>query len=238
MDLRTRYTCSGMENIITIRIDNREHTLQSHFVGVPNVQVESLDIGDVIIEHATFRLIFERKTYADLFASINDGRYREQKHRLLASNPAWHCSYIFEGTPPSGDSVYNGAVVHTMFRDHMHVLWTQDTEDTARLIKMIAEKCAAHPAYFSKENVATNYIACLKTKSKKINNIDKDTCYLLQLCQVPGVSHRIATEIARVFPNMQALMACGGTADERVTALCRIPLVGAKKARTIVDFLW
>jgi ERCC4-type nuclease len=224
---------------ITIRIDNREHGLHGFFAGCDNVVVEPLEVGDVIIEHASFKLIFERKTYADLFSSISDGRYREQKQRMLATAPPWNCSYILEGSPPEDDQIYTGAVVHTMFRDRMHVLWSRNTEDTSRIIKMIAGKCTANPAYFTTGDASQqNYIACVKAKTKKISNIDKDTCYLLQICQVPGISHKIASEIAKIYPNMQSLLECGSNKDERVAALCRIPMVGSKKARTIVEYLW
>ena len=58
-----------------------------------NYSVSSLQIGDIIIQHKieymkninyTFNIILERKYITDMIASIKDGRYKEQKIRLLS----------------------------------------------------------------------------------------------------------------------------------------------------------
>jgi len=48
------------------------------------MEVKNLDIGDIIIYNGSYKLIIERKTINDLVSSIKDGRYREQKMRLLS----------------------------------------------------------------------------------------------------------------------------------------------------------
>ena len=48
---------------------------------------ERLDVGDVVMTTGDggARLLVERKTWADLASSLTDGRYAEQKVRLLAA---------------------------------------------------------------------------------------------------------------------------------------------------------
>jgi len=75
-----------------IKIDCREQELlkkcQNTLEIVPNfknigIQTENLPLGDIIINDGIKdRIIIERKTLADLAASIKDGRYEEQSYRL------------------------------------------------------------------------------------------------------------------------------------------------------------
>ena len=63
--------------------------------------VEDLLIGDILIQNneKTNLLIIERKTFPDLLASVKDGRYAEQSHRLTnTSDVPKHCIiYLLEG---------------------------------------------------------------------------------------------------------------------------------------------
>ena len=86
-----------------IRVDTREDALHGMFKlnSAHELRSESLPVGDVIISSTdeTVRIVFERKTLLDLAASIRDGRYKEQSHRLQAI-PGVHCHnvvYIIEG---------------------------------------------------------------------------------------------------------------------------------------------
>ena len=63
------------------------------------VQTETLPIGDIIINDETEdKIIIERKSVADLLASIKDGRYEEQSYRLNGLNHHNHnIVYLIEG---------------------------------------------------------------------------------------------------------------------------------------------
>ena len=66
-------------------IDNREST-KSYFEekNYEWVSFENLDIGDYMFKYEDkIILVIERKSIQDLASSIKDGRYREQKSRLL-----------------------------------------------------------------------------------------------------------------------------------------------------------
>ena len=63
-------------------IDNREK-IDINTCNI-NVTYSNLEIGDYIIsKDSTIYFIIERKTIQDYANSIRDGRYREQKQRLL-----------------------------------------------------------------------------------------------------------------------------------------------------------
>ena len=82
--------------LLEILIDNRENKLKEFFDNhvfkdskqTPEITYSNLDIGDIIIKKdGKTLLIFERKSIPDLYSSINDGRYKEQKIRLLNNFP-------------------------------------------------------------------------------------------------------------------------------------------------------
>ena len=51
-----------------------------------SIQKEQLELGDIHIIFNEITYIYERKTVNDLLSSIKDGRYKEQKNRLLANS--------------------------------------------------------------------------------------------------------------------------------------------------------
>src|ERR1051325_1842011 len=92
-------------------LDNRENKsfidkFLLKLINIP-IQIKNLDIGDIHIidEHEILIAVFERKTINDLMNSLSDGRYHEQKARLLSQeNPSLRNYYIFEGSTNKLDS--------------------------------------------------------------------------------------------------------------------------------------
>ena len=89
IDVRERDLIECCRTIMT------KHSLSESIV------CESLPIGDIIISNADTAedlIIIERKTLADLAASIKDGRYAEQSFRLNGiSHPNHNIIYLIEG---------------------------------------------------------------------------------------------------------------------------------------------
>lgn len=89
-------------------IDNREPKQIINLINSYNnnakeqfeIIIKSLDLGDYLIENEDKSLIlFERKSLADLEASIKDGRYSEQSYRLNECAIANHnIIYLIEGS--------------------------------------------------------------------------------------------------------------------------------------------
>lgn len=235
--------------IMNIYIDNRETKLidvfRSKYPDTPIIS-KPLEIGDILIAHdeGGIALIFERKTERDLDASIKDGRYREQKVRLLHSHPSTHCTYIIENpskwVPQAmSTSVYQGAIIHTMYRDGMHIVYTKNIEETADWIHAVSEKVREKPEKFG-GNGSANYIDHVKIKRRKIENVDRNTCYLLQWAQIPGISSKLAQQIVSVYPSWSHFyreMMTLGNDQERVHTIAKISGIGPKKAQHIWEYL-
>ena len=87
------------------RLDNREHGLRPH-LQESDFPTALLPVADIWIgvdadgAPAPNGLLIERKSAADLEASILDGRYREQRSRLMnyATERRAHPVYIIEGS--------------------------------------------------------------------------------------------------------------------------------------------
>lgn len=69
---------------MTIYIDTRESKLRELLEKNEETFItKPLELGDILIEHPNRQILIERKTIADFHASITDGRYKNQKLRLL-----------------------------------------------------------------------------------------------------------------------------------------------------------
>ena len=206
-----------MSNKLIIIIDAREHKLYEDIIARDldtyndkiEIIKENIELGDIHIIYNDIFFIFERKTTGDLQSSIQDGRYKEQKTRMLANYKQRQISYIIEGDDVLSSKTYNKsrmlqvAYLHTMFRDNIRVLYTKNTNETATLILTISTKIIDNPQYFIYNGEKdTDYTSCIKLKKKKIENIDENTCYIMQLSQIPYISNVIAKNIASVYPNM------------------------------------
>ncbi len=247
--------------MLQVVVDTREAKLFQYLTDLLGqvdgiaVHQEQMDIGDIAIyssegEDRALTLLFERKSMSDLAASIKDGRYKEQKQRLLAALPPHRISYLIEGgsfVPTAGShglsrSVFTGMYMNTMYRDKIHVIHVYNTRDSAEWVAEVARKLLANSDAFSDGQGiggAANYVQACKTKTKRMDNLDAKTCYHMQLAQIPTVSHKLAENIAETYPTLMSLMQAMHplTRDQAVSMLSKIPLIGKKKAETIHDYL-
>jgi len=145
---------------IHIQVDSRERDLYDLLKTQTDYPVSSmsLEIGDImIINSEKPLLIIERKTLSDLAASNRDGRYREQRARLLSmKGQGVAISYLIEygnGWNSDLNRVFNAGVTETLLftlitRLQLHygipVLTAKDTAGTKTQIlhfcKMLKEK--------------------------------------------------------------------------------------------------
>ena len=107
-----------------------------------------LELGDVILQtnDDTDILLIERKTIADLFASIKDGRYEEQSHRIIhSSNFNTHnVMYILEGSinnlKPSEKKLFYSCITSLNILKGFSVIRTGGIQETSDIIFAIADK--------------------------------------------------------------------------------------------------
>lgn len=232
----------------------------------------NLDVGDALVvlaeeggEEGSTLVIAERKTLPDLCASIKDGRYREQKARLLeqARLQGAAAVYIIEGYEGFGAGLRGAAtrgglhpaalqtcVCQMTFRDGIRVMFTRDVPDTAECLLALWRR-AHKPSSFGpgasagrateEGSPAVSAVStALLVHAKRGRNISPPLCFRMQLCQIPGVSEKIAGSIAAHWRTMAAFYARMGPLDveARVRALMEVPLVGNKNARTIEGFMF
>ena len=205
-----------MTDITTIHIDTRECKLRELLEknGTPFV-TKPLELGDILIEHPKRQILVERKTIADFHASITDGRYKNQKLRLLEwrnkmdeqtdgqTDARKNIIYLFEEkTGDNKDRAYWGALVNMILRDNIGVIQCDGMVRTAQVIADIKKKLD-EDKFDELEGGGRNI--SLEGYAKGKFNTPKH-CYLGQLSLIPGLSPAIAGKIAEKYPNMRALL--------------------------------
>ena len=254
---------------LQIAIDIRERSLidcinsklalctNANVAGKIDINTEQLELGDIQIRimdiegNVIRTLVYERKTLLDIISSISDGRYREQKVRLLATYETRNIAYIIEGDSicqslSRDNSSVSSAYLNMVYRDNIHVFFCNNFEETSTIILAICSKIILTPKNYIPDaqnvrntNIA-DYTSHLKIKSKKSHNITPENCFILQLSQIPTISHVVAKKIAHIYPTMRDLLKnlekCSSTKD-KVSILSSISMVGNKKAKSILTFM-
>ena len=214
--------------------------------------IEPLSVGDFAIrnDEGESVAVWERKTCADLAASINDGRYAEQKGRLNAMDCRWK-GYIIEGyypergltIPKAGGKLtivprltIDSVKLGLSLRDGFTVYELADSNHTAVFLTKMLTKL---PEYLRLKGSTANYeealIKSISTVRKE--NMTPEVCYIAQLSQIPGVSHGIAQAIQRSYPSMRTLLT-----ECTVDALSEIKATDSRRlgkvlAQRIVEYM-
>lgn len=239
--------------MVEVYIDFRETSLHNelqeyitkHGMNM-SIITDNLAVGDILVKSGNgTSMIFERKTVADLAASIKDGRYKEQKCRLLASYPAHRITYIIEGGGIFMEDchglsgiTYEGFCMNSMYRDGIHVIYVRNVAETARWIANLARRCNDNGDKFATSTLPlSEYHHQCKVKTRKVDNITPSTCYLLQLCQIPGVSQKIAEIIQQAYPSFPCLISSLAASPSPEVELAKLSLIGSKKAKTICTYI-
>lgn len=240
--------------------------IKSSLISIPYT-VESLPIGDIIIRInntipnniCVYEIILERKCITDMIASIKDGRYKEQKTRLLAEQLSSNTSierkvriaYLLEGSAaelrlPQDKTLLAGSIVSSTFRDNIPILRTYTLQESWELIARLHERLAKDVLDFfpniSNQSITinqeggasgdTSYLASVK-KNKK-DNITPQLWNQLSLCAIPSVSNAIATKITEKYPTIKSLLqayeSCS-TLNEKEALLADILLTETDKTK-------
>ena len=212
-----------------IIIDYREHKLKNHFENSDDyskyLKIENLKIGDIILKYNNKTvLLIERKTMDDLGSSINDGRHREQKFRLINSDiPKKNIMFLIEGEIKNLKYGYitkktlQGSIINTIFRDNITLYRVKDIDETIyfleRLInKILSDKGKCIKYLLQDENKDKNIKENNNEKSEneylKTKKMAKKDCLTpssfnkLILLQIPGISNKIMEVI---FDNYKSI---------------------------------
>jgi len=213
--------------------------------------IEPLHVGDFAIkdDEDAFIAVWERKSCADLAASINDGRYAEQKGRLLALECRWK-GYLLEGYYPDAGirfptkggktsvvprSTIDSVKLGLMLRDGFTLYELADSKHTAIFLTKMMAKLPEYLQGSSSNTYEESLIKSISTVRKE--NMTPEVCYIAQLCQIPGVSHGIAQAIHTVYPDMRTLLNL-----DKLTHLQDIPVSSSRRlgkvlAQRIYDYM-
>jgi len=214
-------------------IDMRETALFGVLTALPDmsgvhVELKALDLGDIVITAdlsgaEQMAVCLERKSADDLGASLTDGRYREQRARLLAQRGTGTAiGYLLEvpSIPARGwcqgrFTIHNlrTAVSRLQLRYTIPVFQTSSVQDSAAYIASFVKSLQADPLVF-RSGLATTKAAAANVYTeaihvKKADNSTPDRVFRSLLRVVPGLGtvavEAIATHCKSSFPALYAL---------------------------------
>lgn len=186
-------------------LDHREGKLKELFQNNLDIKLEykNLDYGDFCIyNNEDPFIIIERKTLDDLSSSIIDGRYKEQKQKMLSLVNRSNIYYIIEGSIKYTDSKKNiiGSVINTMIRDDIKIFFTKDITDTYHLLLNIISRITKEPEKYLNVEPAE-----IPVKKQSNSNSNSNPIYKNMICQIPGISNKAADAIIAVYPTFNLL---------------------------------
>jgi ERCC4-type nuclease len=236
---------------MAVCVDCRERALLAEFdlLRFP-VQAVMLDVGDITITDGKDRtLIIERKTAQDLAASIKDGRYREQKQRLLVTKSDYRKVYVAEGfrCEEDPDGLCNGVthralatcVFKMQLREGICVFASKNVSETAALIVELVRRIKDDPDNYvqSLPFQCTEYDP-ITIKAVKAENMTALNVLLVQLSAVPKISLKFARLLAEKAgaADMNAFVEYLKT-EGAAAALLSIPRIGPAVVKNLYVFL-
>lgn len=195
-------------------LDTRENEL----IKILNSKTKQLPVGDIWIgvnekeEFIEGGLVIERKSIRDLEASILDGRYREQRGRILSfcEQNKTQPVYILEGNWGSNTGrLTKKALMKFVNRLILHyqipVIQTSSISETSEIIQSMVEQWTEDPKNLQRTTEmikATNGIHI----KKKDNSLDHRHFAISCLAQCPGVSVKMAETLIDHFKTLEKVI--------------------------------
>jgi hypothetical protein len=208
-------------------VDTREHDI---ITLLNPTEIKQLPVGDIWIGN----LIIERKSIRDLEASILDGRYREQRGRILA-----YCQenqtqplYVLEGglsshTGRLTTSVLMKFINRLVFHYQLPVVQTGSLAETVELLRAIEEQQQEKPESLQRKTELIKVADGFHVQ-KKANAQDPRQFSIACLTQTPGVSVKMAEALVEAFGSLKGVM------DAQVKDIENVK-VGARKVGPVVS---
>jgi len=156
-------------------------------------------------------IVIERKALADLKSSYGDGRYKDQKARLMNCTAnlvvllveGYNGARVKDGTLKKR---YLSTFTHTMFRDKIPVYHTLNIRESFDFLHHLATEMALGKLERDGDYMArTKYTDNIQMSRK--GNLPPDRGLEIQLGCIPGISAKMARAVEDVYPSMASL--CG-----------------------------
>ena len=203
------------EPAIKIYVDSREK------LKIQDAEIKSLPLGDIYITRLDEEFknsqdkytevplcLIERKTYQDLASSIIDGRYREQRKRLIEfrdNNPQVVIMYVIEGYGNKGNrgriNVGCQKAIRTALQNlailyNISVLPSLDVEETTNHVVELADKFRQNLSVPNGKQIIGAGVLPSKKKISTGSDLFKS-----QLCVIPSVGNTMAHYISLRYKN-------------------------------------
>lgn len=192
-----------------------------------NPKLENLAAGDIIFQRTgianefnKIELVIERKTYADFAQSIKDGRYHEQKTRLIECYQKLGIKvlYLIEESKSYGLpwNTLESAIINSIIRDSIYIYNSKNITTSAIFLDKTYKKFEEMTNLPSLTPEIT-YISSIKINKK--DNIIPEKAIIYQLMTIPGVSGTIAIAINNKYKTIYDL--CKDLQNQEIN-----PLIG------------
>jgi ERCC4-type nuclease len=217
---------------IVVHVDFREtellEMLRLKCTGHGKIKVDSqnLDVGDIVIANGLTEqpyLVLERKTLADLASSNRDGRYREQRARLLSLKgqgiaigylievgPGWSAELnrVWPGNVP--ETTLLSIITRLQIRFGIPVIISKDAAISKGLIFHLASQISEDNDVFAAGTglaadatvAAAAYTEALSAQKSANRGLKRTAAGML--CAIPGIGAKLSEGI---------LDACDGTLE-------------------------
>jgi ERCC4-type nuclease len=223
-----------------IIIDEREASLyhlcqtfaETHQMKSTPIEKRVLQLGDIIFtsdDESVTHLVIERKSFSDLLASVKDGRYAEQSHRLIHCFPNPHnIVYLLEGMfstvhQEKDKKKIISCMASLNYFKGFSLMRTVSATETAQHIVYLADKISkelpnkaiketslqvsVEPSAEPSSDVQPTVVPyCSVVKASKKANITKENIGEIILCQIPGISSTTAVELMKPFNTFAEFM--------------------------------
>ena len=189
-------------------------TRETELIKILDLPVKQLPVGDIWItdesETEMKGLIIERKSIRDLEASILDGRYREQRGRILA-----YCQenkqqplYILEGALSSATGRLQKTAImkfinRLIFHYQIPVMQTESVQETAELVNALIAQWKDDPKNLQRTQELVKVTDGIHVH-KKANSLEQFGISCLAQC--PGVSVKMAEALINKFGSLKGVM--------------------------------
>lgn len=199
-------------------IDSRETKLLE--ILRTDIQRTCLPLGDILFRKSPDEVLIERKTWADLWSSIRDGRFREQRSRLLEwcagdsesndEKPMHRPVYLIEGDtasfyPPEALETCRRALHRLMIAYRIPVIFTAGLQDTVEWIRwFLGKKDLA--VFLRTSDPTRERIENTRPKISRSSIQSPRSMLLIFLRSIHGVSYPMAASITEKFGSISALI--------------------------------
>jgi len=223
-----------------MQVDNREHKAIEILKrsDVPIV-ISPLPVADFIINGEP-SVYVERKTWADLSASMKDSRLDDQLSRLKATGA--RVLYIIEGSPDdlNGRGVplkaMRGMLLRMTLSSGVGLIYTKSTEETCDILVQMYQGLQKNSGKYAPKDTTTSGVADHLCKGmKRGDQIDEKTCFMMMLTQIPGIGAKYAKTLAEKYTNIAEL--CRESSEKVNVDILEIPGWGKTRLNALKKYV-